>query len=143
MLLHELLTGRVPFPSDGDATAQRAAIVFATPDLDGLHGANAPARRLAQQLLSKQAYLRPTARDALASEFVAHAAPPSPDEAAAWVQSLRALHDDLLPRVDATPARAPKPARESLGSQRTGSAASDLVSPGPPSSSSSLVGGSP
>ena len=97
IILVELLTGALPFPACArDPTVQPAAICFARPDLGdtkmGAAGGSvagdvalsvAPeARSLVLSLLCKQAYLRPTAAEALASPFV-HATPAASAAAAA------------------------------------------------------------
>ena len=90
VLLFEVLSaGALPFPAERDAAAQPAAIVFGTPPLDAI--SDGGARRLLQQLLVKQPYMRSTAEEALSSGYVQEAEPPSPTEATGWASSYSSL----------------------------------------------------
>ena len=74
VLLVELLTGKLPFPAcPRDTAEQQAAICFRAPTLNtpGTNEHICPeAHSLALALLSKMAYLRPTAAEALDSPFM-------------------------------------------------------------------------
>lgn len=152
VVLFELLCRKLPFSGNGDGcAAQRAAIVFSPLVIDKEIVPSGAARRLLQQLLTKQPFLRPSAADALDSAFAAEAVPPSPSQAEAWAASVRGLRDRCVGAAggdedededycEETPARR---ARDTAGSSPGGGSSCDGSTPGPPSWMSSLVGGSP
>ncbi len=71
MLLVEIISGgNLPFPAEPrDPPAQPSSIVFRPPALEPPRAFSKPARALCVQLLQKQAFLRPTAEEALASSY--------------------------------------------------------------------------
>jgi serine/threonine protein kinase len=128
VLLFEVLSaGGLPFPAERDAAAQPAAIVFGTPPLDAIGGGGA--RRLLQQLLVKQPYMRSTAEEALSSGYVQEAKPPSPTEANDWASgySSLGLHElQPLSELEPEPEWCPtprKPSAQGPSAEDSGSAA--------------------
>ena len=162
VVLFELLCRKLPFSASGGdgPSAQRAAIVFAPLVVSDASVPSGAARRLLQQLLTKQPFLRPSAAEALESGFIAdEAVPPSPSQAEAWAASVRGLRDECLGGAagggdddgtgaeeededgcEETPVRK---ARDAAGSSPSDGSSCDGSTPGPPSWTSSLVGGSP
>jgi serine/threonine protein kinase len=98
VVLVELLSGQLPFPAElRDATAQPAAIVFRPPRLEPASVFERDARSIILALLTKQAYLRPSAAEALQSPYLRDHAldgtPPSPEEQLAASRCLNYLAD--------------------------------------------------
>ena len=128
VLLFEVLSaGGLPFPAERDPAAQPASIVFGTPPLDAI--GDSGARRLLQQLLVKQPYMRSTAEEALASGYVQEARPPSPTEATGWASSYGSLglHElQSLSELEPEPEWCPtprKPSAQGPSAEDSGSAA--------------------
>ena len=155
VVLVEVLSGALPFAAEPrDAAAQPAAICFRPPRLPADMGAEA--RGLALQLLAKQAYLRPTAAEALEAPLLrgrGGVGAPSADEAAAIARCLAVLattgfevEHGLAAAGDAfaTPASG-RPKRAGGGGETSGGSAGEQdESPcSLPSWASSLVDGSP